>query len=111
MSDRSETWSEPWGLTIAAAGRALRDGSLTSAALTESVLARTDATEPTLNAFITRTDDLARAQAAAADAEDTAASKANSKPTVPETMAIRMKRSRGGCSAPATIKPIMMPAV
>ena len=55
MSDPSDPWTEPWGLTIADAGRALRDGSLTSAALTESVLARTDATEPTLNAFITRT--------------------------------------------------------
>jgi len=69
VSDASDPWTEPWGLTIADAGRALRDGSLTSATLTESVLARTDATEPTLNAFITRTDDLAREQAAAADAE------------------------------------------
>ncbi len=61
--------NEPYALTIAEAGRALRDGSLTSVALTESVIARTEATEPSLNAFITRTDDLAREQAAAADAE------------------------------------------
>jgi aspartyl-tRNA(Asn)/glutamyl-tRNA(Gln) amidotransferase subunit A len=61
--------AEPWELTIADAGRALRDGSLTSAELTESVIARTEATEPRLNAFITRTDAHAREQAEAADLE------------------------------------------
>ena len=61
--------AQPWDLTIAEAGRQLRAGSLTSAALTEAVLARIDATEPALNAFITRTDDLAREQATAADVE------------------------------------------
>ena len=65
--------AEPYALTIAEAGKALRDGSLTSEQLTESVIARTDATEPSLNAFITRTDDLAREQAAAADVELAAA--------------------------------------
>ena len=56
-------------LTIAEAGAALRDGSLTAVALTEAVLARIEATEPTLNAYITVTAEAARAQAAEVGAE------------------------------------------
>ncbi len=56
-------------LTIAEAGVALRDGSLSAVALTEAVLARIEATEPALNAYITVTAEIARAQAAAAQAE------------------------------------------
>ena len=58
---------QPRELTIVEAGAALRDGSLTAAALAESVLARIAETEPRLNAYITVTADLAREQAAAAD--------------------------------------------
>ena len=58
-------------LTIAEAGVALRDGSLSAVALTEAVLARIEATEPALNVYITVTAEIARAraQAAAAQAE------------------------------------------
>ena len=59
---------QPHELTIVEAGAALRDGSLTAAGLTESVLARIAETEPRLNAYITVTGDLAREQAAEADA-------------------------------------------
>ena len=59
----------PHDLTIAEAGAALRDGSLTCAALTESVLERLEQTEPLLNAYITVTADLAREQAAQLDDE------------------------------------------
>ena len=62
------THPQPYELTIAEAGQALRAGSLTAAALTESVLERIAATEPSLNAYITVTGDVAREQAAAADA-------------------------------------------
>ena len=58
---------EPHELSIVEAGAALRDGSLTSLALTESVLSRIETTEPLLNAYITVTADLAREQAQAAD--------------------------------------------
>ncbi len=58
---------EPHELSIVEAGAALRDGSLTALALTESVLSRLTETEPRLNAYITVTTDLAREQAAAAD--------------------------------------------
>ena len=51
----------PHDLTIAEAGAELRDGSLTCAALTDSVLERLEQTEPQLNAYITVTADLARA--------------------------------------------------
>ena len=51
-------------LTIVEAGEALRAGSVTATALTEAVLARIEATEPTLNAYITVTAEIARAQAA-----------------------------------------------
>ena len=59
----------PHDLTIAEAGAALRDGSLTCAALTDSVLERLEQTEPQLNAYITVTADLAREQAARLDDE------------------------------------------
>jgi aspartyl-tRNA(Asn)/glutamyl-tRNA(Gln) amidotransferase subunit A len=55
-------------LSIAEAGRKLRDGSVTSAALTEDALARIAAIDPKLNSFITVTADRARTDAAAADA-------------------------------------------
>jgi aspartyl-tRNA(Asn)/glutamyl-tRNA(Gln) amidotransferase subunit A len=56
-------------LSIAEAGRRLRDGSITSIALTEDALARIVAIDPALNSFITVTADRARADAAAADAD------------------------------------------
>jgi aspartyl-tRNA(Asn)/glutamyl-tRNA(Gln) amidotransferase subunit A len=56
-------------LSIAEAGRKLRDGSITSLALTEDALARIAAIDPALNSFITVTADRARADAAAADAD------------------------------------------
>jgi len=59
---------ELFELSIAEAGRKLRDGTVTSAALTEDALARIAAVDPKLNSFITVTSDRARADAAAADA-------------------------------------------
>src|SRR5258707_2159566 len=56
-------------LSIAEAGRKLRDGAITSMALTEDALARIGAIDPALDSFITVTADRARADAAAADAE------------------------------------------
>jgi aspartyl-tRNA(Asn)/glutamyl-tRNA(Gln) amidotransferase subunit A len=56
-------------LTLADAARALRRGAWTSADLTEAALARIERDNPAINAFITVTADLARRQAAAADAE------------------------------------------
>jgi aspartyl-tRNA(Asn)/glutamyl-tRNA(Gln) amidotransferase subunit A len=56
-------------LTIVDAARRLRDGSLTSAALTEACLARIGRDNERLNAFILVTADAAREQAAAADRE------------------------------------------
>ena len=56
-------------LTIVEAGEALRAGSVTATALTEAVLARIEATEPTLNAYITVTAEIARAEAAAVEVE------------------------------------------
>ena len=55
-------------LSIADAGRKLRDGSITSTALTEDALSRIAAIDPALDSFITVTADRARADAAAADA-------------------------------------------
>src|SRR5258707_5676670 len=55
-------------LSIAEAGRKLRDGAITSLALTEDALARIAAIDPALDSFITVTADRARADAAAADA-------------------------------------------
>ena len=56
-------------LSIAEAGRRLRDGSLSSMALTEDALARIAAIDGALDSFITVTADRARADAAAADAD------------------------------------------
>ncbi|MEE9277137.1 MAG: amidase [Dehalococcoidia bacterium] len=61
--------SPAYELTIGEAASALRDGSLTSAALTEAVLDRIETTEPVLNAYLTVVADLAREQAATADRE------------------------------------------
>ena len=58
-----------YDLTIREAAEALRSGALTAVALTESVLSRIEETEPRLNAYIEVTPDLAREQAAAADAD------------------------------------------
>jgi aspartyl-tRNA(Asn)/glutamyl-tRNA(Gln) amidotransferase subunit A len=55
-------------LSIAEAGRKLRDGAITSVALTEDALARIGSIDPALDSFITVTADRARADAAAADA-------------------------------------------
>jgi aspartyl-tRNA(Asn)/glutamyl-tRNA(Gln) amidotransferase subunit A len=55
-------------LSIAEAGRKLRDGAITSMALTEDALARIGAIDPALDSFITVTADRARADATAADA-------------------------------------------
>ncbi|MYE47069.1 MAG: amidase [Chloroflexi bacterium] len=60
---------QPCDLTIAEAEAALRDGSLSAVALTESVLARIEETEPALNAYVLVTADLARERAARADEE------------------------------------------
>ena len=60
---------QPYDLTIAEAAAALRDGSLSALALTESVLARIEETEPALNAYMLVTADLAREQAARAGEE------------------------------------------
>jgi len=54
-------------LSIADAGRKLRDGSITSTALTEDALSRSAAIDPALDSFITVTADRARADAVAAD--------------------------------------------
>jgi aspartyl-tRNA(Asn)/glutamyl-tRNA(Gln) amidotransferase subunit A len=59
--------AEAIDLTIDDAAAKLRDGSLTSEALTRSVLARIETTEPELHSFITVTPELALAQARAAD--------------------------------------------
>src|SRR6266849_2708856 len=56
-------------ISIAEAGRKLRDGAITSIALTEDALARIAAIDPALDSFITVTADRARADAAAADAD------------------------------------------
>lgn len=54
---------------IAEAARALRAGTLTAEALTAACLARIDALQPTLNAFITVTAEAALAEARTLDAE------------------------------------------
>ncbi len=54
--------------TIHALHEQLKAGSLKAADLTEAVLARCEAVEPQVQAYITLTPDLAREQAAAADA-------------------------------------------
>jgi aspartyl-tRNA(Asn)/glutamyl-tRNA(Gln) amidotransferase subunit A len=55
--------------TLDQAAAALRDGSLTSVALTERLLERSDALDPQLGAWQVRFDEAALARAAAADAE------------------------------------------
>lgn len=55
--------------TITEAGRLLRNGSLTSEALTKQYLQRIKTLNPQLNAFITITEELALETAAALDAE------------------------------------------
>ena len=55
-------------LSIAEAGRKLRDGSLTSLALTHDALARIASIDPSINSFITVTEQRALADAHAADA-------------------------------------------
>ena len=55
--------------TIASAGRALRDGSLTAAGLAERVLARTHMAEAQIHAYLTLDSEGMRAAAAAADEE------------------------------------------
>jgi aspartyl-tRNA(Asn)/glutamyl-tRNA(Gln) amidotransferase subunit A len=55
-------------LSIADAGRKLRDGSITSVALTEDALSRIAVIDSALDSFITVTADRARADAVAADA-------------------------------------------
>ncbi len=59
--------SDPADLTVAAAGRALRTGELSSAELTEAVLRRASVTEAHLHAYLTLDQEGARAAAAAAD--------------------------------------------
>jgi len=55
--------------TIADAAAALRSGTLTSAALTTELLARTDALDETLGTYVSRFDDSALVAAAQADAD------------------------------------------
>lgn len=56
-------------LTIAEAARLIKARKLSSVELTKDLLARTEALEPQLNAFITRTPEAAMEAAKAADAE------------------------------------------
>ncbi len=56
-------------LSVAEAGRRLRDGSVTSAALAEDALARIARIDPAIDSFITVTAERARADAARADAD------------------------------------------
>src|SRR6516164_2231364 len=56
-------------LTLAEAARLIAVRKLSPVEYTESLLARTEALEPQLNAFITRTQDVAMAAARAAEAE------------------------------------------
>ena len=56
-------------LSIAAMGKALRSGAVTSVQLTQDALARVAAKDDTLHAFVLMTGDLALSQAQRADAE------------------------------------------
>ena len=56
-------------LSLAEAGRQLRDGTVTAAALAEDALARIARIDPAIDSFITVTAERARADAAAADAD------------------------------------------
>ncbi len=60
--------SELWELTAHEAQAGLRAREFSAVELTESVLARVDAVEDRVNAYITRTDEVAREQAREADA-------------------------------------------
>ena len=60
--------SELWQLTAHEAQDGLRAKAFSAVELTESVLARVDAVESDVNAYITRTDEVAREQAREADA-------------------------------------------
>lgn len=55
--------------TVGEVGRLIRSGAVSSVAVTELMLARIEALDGTLNAFVTVTPDLALAQAEAADKE------------------------------------------
>ena len=69
MPAPANTAGDPCDLTIRQAAAALRDGALSALTLTDAVLARAAATQPTLNAYITLTPDAARADARRADDE------------------------------------------
>ncbi|MFI9387155.1 amidase [Kutzneria sp. NPDC052558] len=56
---------EPWQLGLVDAACAIHDGALTPLELVESCLARIEATEPTVHAFVSVAADRAREQAAA----------------------------------------------
>ena len=60
--------SELWELAAHQAQEGLRARAFSAVELTESVLDRVDAVEPRVNAYITRTDEVAREQAREADA-------------------------------------------
>ena len=60
--------SDLWRLSAHEAGEGLRARAFSAVELTESVLARVEAVEPRVNAYVTRTDALAREQAREADA-------------------------------------------
>ncbi|MEV0598697.1 amidase [Streptomyces sp. NPDC050315] len=60
---------QPYELSLAEAADAIGSGQLSPVELTESVLARIEATEPLVNAYATVTADSAREQAAAAERE------------------------------------------
>ncbi|MFC6066342.1 amidase [Streptomyces ochraceiscleroticus] len=60
---------QPYELSLAEAADAIGDGHLSPVELTESVLARIEATEPLVNAYAAVTADSAREQAAAAERE------------------------------------------
>ena len=60
--------SELWELAAHEAQEGLRARAFSAVELTESVLDRVDAVEPRVNAYITRTDEVAREQAREADA-------------------------------------------
>jgi len=65
---RGEPMTDLHTLTVAAAGAALAAGTLSSYELTEALLARIQAVEPRVRAFLTLTGDQALAEARAADA-------------------------------------------
>jgi len=64
-----ETPAELHNLTLADAARLIAARKLSPVEYTEALIHRTDALEPQLNAFITRTDEIAMATARSAEAE------------------------------------------